>query len=299
MGKIRFFMITTGFVLFFALLVPTAQAEASDTYQVGTNVLNVRSAPSHSADVVGYLGNGDRVNVFQERHGWAQTYYDGQVVWVASQYLFPAEGNNTAVSGVSSAGNESSDETQAVNESSAALNGYTIVLDPGHGGADPGAIGIRGTLEKSQTMKTADNVAQGLREAGANVVLTRSSDSYVSLEERVNTSNTHATDAFISLHYNAFPLEGVNGFSTYYDTNGNNRALADDIQSGLEQHMDLNSRGLMQNDFHVLQENNALSALVELGFITNPYDLSVIQTADHQRNVADGIVDGVTDYFND
>src|SRR5699024_6386736 len=184
-------------------------------------------------------------------------------------------------------------------DSSGTLNGYNIILDPGHGGKDPGAIGIRGTLEKNHAINTAHSVAEGLREAGATVIMTRSSDTYVTLEDRISLSNEYATDAFISLHYNALPLESVNGFSTYYHTHGNRRLLADSIQSGLEQHMALNSRGLMQNDYHVLRKNSDLAVLVELGFITNPYDLSVIQTAEHQRSVADGIVEGVMTYFND
>ncbi|HLS09445.1 N-acetylmuramoyl-L-alanine amidase, partial [Lentibacillus sp.] len=245
--------------------------------------------------VVGHLMSGDQAVVFQEKHGWAQTYYDGQVAWVAAHYLYPAE-NNTAVHVISSGGDHNT-ETQPA-KPTGTLNGYTIVLDPGHGGKDPGAIGLRGTLEKSHTMNTVYSVAEGLRNAGATVILTRSNDTYVSLEDRVSLSHDYATDAFISLHYNAFPLEAVNGFSTYYYTNGNDRSLAATIQSGLEQNMALNSRGLMQEGYHVLRENSDLAVLVELGFITNPYDLSVIQTAEHQRNVADGIVEGVMTYFN-
>ncbi|HLS09644.1 SH3 domain-containing protein, partial [Lentibacillus sp.] len=96
MGKLRLFMTATTFILLFAALAPTVQADDGRTYKVGTNVLNVRSAPSHSANVVGHLMSGDQAVVFQEKHGWAQTYYDGQVAWVAAHYLYPAE-NNTAV----------------------------------------------------------------------------------------------------------------------------------------------------------------------------------------------------------
>lgn len=298
MGKIRIIITAIGFILFFAMLTPTVLADDGDTYEVGTDILNVRTAPSHSADIVGHLTNGDQVVVFQKEHGWAQTYYDGQVVWVAAHYLFQT-GSDEAVTTVSNTGSETSSETtEPAGTSSGTLNGYNIILDPGHGGNDPGAIGINGTLEKSHTLSTAERVAQGLREAGATVLMTRADDKYVSLEERVRISNSYATDAFISLHYNAFPLEGVNGFSTYYASSGNERALASSIQSGLEGNMALNSRGLMQNGFHVMQNNSDLSVLVELGFITSPYDLSVIRTADHKANAADGIVEGVLNYFH-
>ncbi|WP_167751374.1 N-acetylmuramoyl-L-alanine amidase [Lentibacillus salicampi] len=298
MGKIRLLISAIVFILTLIVFSSNVLANDGDTYKVGTDVLNVRSSPSHSADVVGHLAGGDQAVVFQEKNGWAQTYYNGQIAWVASQYLYSVD-RDAAVQNSSSAGNDHAVETESVStEGSGTLDGITIVLDPGHGGKDPGAIGLRGTMEKSHTLSTADRVAQGLLEAGANVMLTRSDDTYVSLENRVNHSNVHATDAFISLHYNAFPLEAVNGFSTYYYTDGNDYQLAGDIQTGLEQHMDLNSRGLMKNGYHVLRKNSDLSVLVELGFITNPYDLSVIQTAQHKANVADGIVAGLVSYFN-
>ncbi|SFA96245.1 N-acetylmuramoyl-L-alanine amidase [Lentibacillus halodurans] len=296
MGRIRLLIAAAGFLLFFLMFIPFVQAEDQQTYEVGTDVLNVRSAPSQSADVVGYLGNGDHVVVFQEKYGWVQTYFDGQAVWVASQYLFPVEHDIAVRSKVSS--DESLVETDTASDHSTALSGLNIVLDPGHGGKDPGAIGIGGVLEKKLTINASDRVAQQLREAGANVIQTRSDDTFISLEDRVQISKANETDAFISLHYNAFPLDGVNGFSTFYDAY-DDRALADDIQSGLEQHMALNSRGLMQKEYHVLRENRDASVLVELGFITNPYDMSIIETAEHQDHVAQGITEGIAAYFND
>ncbi|SFD66239.1 N-acetylmuramoyl-L-alanine amidase [Lentibacillus persicus] len=298
MGTMRTFITAIGFILFFTIFTPTVMANDGDTYQVGTDGLNVRTAPSNSAAVVGQLNSGDQVVVFQKEHGWAQTYYDGQVVWVAAHYLYQS-GGGEAVTTTSQAGSESSSQSpEPASTASGTLNGYNIILDPGHGGNDPGAIGLGGTLEKNFTLKTAETVAQKLRDAGATVLMTRSDDKYVSLAKRVDISRSYATDAFISLHYNAYPLEGVNGFSTYYHTNGDDRELAASIQSGLKGNMALNSRGLMQNGYHVLRNNSDLAVLAELGFITNPYDLSVIQTSEHRQNVADGIAEGVLNYFN-
>lgn len=297
MGKIRFSIAAVTFLLFLTVFIPTVQANDGDTYDVSTDVLHVRSAPSQSADVVGYLGSDDQVVVFQEKYGWAQTYYNGQAAWVASQYLLPAE-DDTVSGAADSSESERAVDAHTANNPSSALSGYNIVLDPGHGGKDPGAMGIDGVLEKDLTMTTAESVVKKLRDAGANVILTRSDDSYVSLENRVSISHSHNTDAFISLHYNAYPLEEVNGFNTYYDSNGDEKEMAEEIQSALEENLELNSRGFMQNGYHVLNENSDLSVLVELGFMTNPYDLSIIQTDDHKANVADGIVEGVTEYFN-
>jgi len=297
-GKARITLISAGFLLLLSLMfMPNALANDGQIYGVGADNLNVRTAPSRSADVLGQLSTGDQAVVFQKKHGWAQTYYDGQVAWVAAHFLYPME-DGAAASSPSADSEANTAETQQSTEPSGTLNGYNIVLDPGHGGKDPGAIGYGDTVEKTHTMNTAFSVAEELRKAGATVIMTRSNDTYVSLEDRVNLSSAYATDAFISLHYNAFPFQGINGFSTYYYTNGNDRELAGDIQSGLEQHMTLNSRGLMQNNYHVMRENSDLAVLVELGFITNPHDLSVIRTTDHQANVGEGIAAGLMNYFN-
>ncbi|GGJ82427.1 hypothetical protein GCM10007063_01150 [Lentibacillus kapialis] len=298
MGKTRISFTFAGLLLLsFFMFTPNVLANEGQIYGVGADNLNVRSAPSHSANVIGQLSSSDQAVVFQEKHGWAQTYYDGQVAWVAAHFLYPME-NEAATDDASAEKAANTTESQQSAEPSGTLNGYNIVLDPGHGGNDPGAIGYGNTFEKTHTMNMAHSVAEGLRKAGAKVIMTRSSDTYVSLEDRVNMSSAYATDAFISLHYNAFPFQGVNGFSTHYYTNGNDRELAGEIQSGLEQHMTLNSRGIKQDGYHVLRENSDLAVLVELGFITNPHDLSVIRTAGHQTNVADGIVEGVRNYFN-
>ncbi|MFD1039081.1 N-acetylmuramoyl-L-alanine amidase [Virgibacillus byunsanensis] len=178
------------------------------------------------------------------------------------------------------------------------LEGYNIVLDPGHGGKDPGAIGLGGVHEKDFIMPTTYKVAQHLRDAGATVILTRTADYFVPLGERIRISNSYNTDAFISLHYNTFPTYTVNGISTFYYTNGNDRKLAHEIQSSLAANVPLKNRGIMQGDYRVLRKNSDLAVLLELGFITNPDDLSTVQTLEFQNGVAEGIVEGLRSYFS-
>lgn len=374
----RYLTVGITFLLLFFILIPTGHAQ-NKTYEVGASSLNVRSAPSYDADIIGQLGKGDKVVVFQETFGWVQTYYDGQVAWVASQFLFPAGHVSTSddsrsseetvtangetitvtasevrirtgpgiaysISGHTSNGNtynlikttnkwnkvvlndgstgwiaawltdtssteqaadsnhdpNNQKDNQAHTGNSAAnssLEGYNIVLDPGHGGKDPGAIGIGGVYEKNVIMNTVNNVAQKLRDAGATVVLTRDSDYFVTLENRVELSGNYNTHAFISLHYNAYPIMAISGISTHFYAGENNRALAREIQSALRRNVSLQSRGIMQSNYHVLRENSDPAVLVELGFITNPYDLTTAQTAAYQNNVANGIVEGLMNYF--
>ncbi|MFD2761628.1 N-acetylmuramoyl-L-alanine amidase [Lentibacillus juripiscarius] len=364
-------------VLLFFAFIPAVHADSGKTYEVGANNLNVRSSPSHSAQVIGQLDNGDRVVVFQEAFGWVQTYFGGQEAWVASPFLYPADaqtsnrsaapvssasleeitvtatevrirtgpgtnheiidhtstgdtyslvqtannwnkivlddgstgwiaggmtdynsGNNTTETNMDSSSSNDS-QPHNTNAANGSLSGYNIVLDPGHGGKDPGAVGIGGVFEKDIIMNTVDNVVQKLRAAGATVILTRDSDYFLTLEERVRLNNANNTHAFISLHYNANPIMGINGVSTHFYAGGKDRRLATAIQSALGQNISLYSRSIIQSDYHVLRENSDPSVLVELGFITNPGDLATTRTNAYQNNVADGIVQGLVNYFNE
>ncbi|SEP68840.1 N-acetylmuramoyl-L-alanine amidase [Virgibacillus subterraneus] len=349
------------FLLLLLVFIPSVHADSGQTYEVGTDSLNVRSAPAHSAEVIGQLNDGDRVVVFDKAFGWVQTYYNGQEAWVASDYLFAANGVTSVnqkeitviadevrlrtgpgtqhkILGYASSGDTytmvktsnkwnkimlndgsiawiaswltnangsnhpaetSENHNHAKKQSSGSLAGYNIVLDPGHGGKDPGAIGIGGTFEKGIIMDTADNVAKQLRDAGATVILTREDDYFIPLEERVRISNAYNTHAFISLHYNAYPSLAINGVSTYFHSGGDDRVLAGEVQSAIAQKVPLKNRGVMQKGYHVLRENNDLSVLIELGFITNPYDLDTVRTAEYHNNVAAGVVEGLKNYFNE
>lgn len=277
-------------------IIPTVYADNGETYEVGveTSNLNVRSSPSLDAPIIGKLQSGDQVRVLQESFGWAQTYYDGKVAWVAKHYLFKLE-NKAFIS----KGSEQNIKTDNVlkHQRKQSLEGYNIVVDPGHGGADPGAVGIHGNLEKNIVMGAVEEIVSILQESGANVILTRNSDYFVSLPNRVHISNSYNTHAFISLHFNAYPIMDINGVETHYYSGTENYALASALQSSLEQNTPLASRGIKQSDFYVLRENNAPSALLELGFITNPSDLATIKTKEYQNNIAKSIVDGLNLYL--
>lgn len=100
-----------------------------------------------------------------------------------------------------------------------------IVLDPGHGGRDPGAIGLRGVAEKDIVLSIAKKLARKLeREMGVQVVLTRRNDSFVPLEDRTAIANAENADLFISLHTNASPNRQVRGIETYYLDNTTDEA---------------------------------------------------------------------------
>ncbi|RDW22377.1 N-acetylmuramoyl-L-alanine amidase [Oceanobacillus arenosus] len=374
MRFLRNFSFSIGFLLFLLLLIPTTgHAQEGQTYEVSSAVLNVRSEPSNNAEILGLLSKGNNVMVFQEKYGWVQTYYGGQVGWIAKHHLIPTTNNqpandnvattttqtlesvtitangvnirtgpDTSYSSIGSTyagdtyhlvategdwhqvslangskgwvaswltdkatttGNTTQstpvhtvDDDSTVN-TGGSLAGYNIVIDPGHGGNDPGAIGLGGVYEKDLVSSTSDIVVQQLRDAGADVIVTRLGDYYISLDERAQISNSYNTDAFISLHYNAFPILGVQGVSTYYSSDTDHQ-LAQSVHSSLVSNVNLNNRGIIQEHYKVLRSTYAPSILMELGFITNPYDLSMIQTSDYQYKVAQAITNGLINYFN-
>ncbi len=177
MGKIRLLFATVGVVLVMAIFSPSVHAGEGQTREIGVDTLNVRSGPAQSAPIIGRLEAGDQVVVFQESFGWAQTYYGGQEAWVASHYLIPDENTKTSAE-VASSKEDSVKVTKAARESSGKLEGYTIVLDPGHGGKDPGAIADTSVREKNLTMNAAVSAAKALSKAGADVTLTRPDDTF-------------------------------------------------------------------------------------------------------------------------
>lgn len=266
----------------------TQTKEKPETVQedivVTENNVRIRIGPGTDHSIIGTANTGDAFSLVETANEWHKiSIDDGSAGWIAAWLTnSPTKKQNT----------------QTSTQSTGSLNGHTIVIDPGHGGKDPGAIGFNGVSEKSLTISTAKKVAGNLRQAGANVQLTRTDDYYISLEERVQISNTSRTSAFISLHYNAFPIPTVQGIGTYYYTDGKDRNLAQDIQTALAKNVSLKDRGVLRGDYHVLRENSDLAVLVELGFVTNPSDLSKIQTLTYQSNVANAITQGFSNYFN-
>ncbi|WP_377559040.1 N-acetylmuramoyl-L-alanine amidase [Ornithinibacillus salinisoli] len=178
------------------------------------------------------------------------------------------------------------------------LQDYHIVIDPGHGGNDSGATS-KGLLEKTLTLATAEKVAEHLEHAGANVQLTREEDKYISLDERIYTSNSQDTDAYISLHFDSYNDTSVNGVNTYYYHENTSLDLAKVIHSKLIKSTDMNDRGIRKTGFLVLRENDNPAVLLELGFMTNPENLEIIQTENYQNKVAEAITDGLIEYFDE
>ncbi|MEH6944254.1 SH3 domain-containing protein [Bacillus sp. JJ722] len=253
--------------------------QVSDENVVLRSNANLRTGPStqHAAVVLGQAGS--TYKLISKSGDWLQVQLpNGSTAWVASWLT-------TNTSGQQSSTNHSS-----------GIQGKTIVLDAGHGGRDPGKIGST-YLEKNLTLATVMQTASMLQAAGANVVFTRSEDTYLALDERVRVSHTANADAFISFHYNS-ALETSSGIMSFYYSPSKDLTLANSVQNELVKSTNLHDAGVHFGDFHVSRENNKPAILVELGFLSNPTEEGIVSTESYRQKVARGIVQGVTNYFN-
>ncbi|GGF26526.1 hypothetical protein GCM10010954_26960 [Halobacillus andaensis] len=262
-------MVVAGTLILLSVMPSAASADTKD-YQVDATSLHVRSAPDIDSAIIGALEDGATVTVYEERSNWSRIEYNGYTGWVSSDFLVA---------------------------SNSPLEGVHITLDPGHGGSDPGAIGVDNSYEKNVNLSTAQRTYDELSEAGAKVTMTRSGDQYLTLDERVDISHSYETDAFISLHYNSSIYSSAKGISSYYYDSGKDLPWARSLQDQLANHTDRQNDGIYNQDFRVVKDNNAPAVLLELGFLSNPEEAALVQTESYQSQVANAITQGTIDYF--
>ena len=177
------------------------------------------------------------------------------------------------------------------------LKNKKIVIDPGHGGRDNGTTGASGTIEKTVTLKTAKLLYDKLKAAGANVILTRNTDTYIPLSSRVYTAQYHNADAFISIHYDSIADRSVRGMTTYY-YHTYQKDLAADVHSSVASNSSLKNRDYRFGDYYVLRENNKNAILLELGYLSNPAEEMIVTSGQYQEMVTTGIYQGLAKHFN-
>ena len=172
-----------------------------------------------------------------------------------------------------------------------------IVIDPGHGGDDPGAVvTFSEKHEADHTLTTALLLKKELENLGATVILTRESDKTVSLENRAQLSNREKANAFISLHFDSGPNSNASGTTGYYFTSTSEN-LAQTVNKYIARNLTLKSQGTKFQNFLVLRENKQPSILLELGYLNNPDDNKLIESTEYQENIAKSIVSALKEYF--
>lgn len=201
--------------------------------------------------------------------------------------------------GVGAAGNNgSSFDWSSINNLPNASNGrIVVVLDPGHGGRDPGAVGIGGLSEIDIVDPVSNRVAALLRDSGVEAVLTRTSNYELDLDPRVDLANRVRANLFVSIHANAISMSrpDVNGIETYYFQSGN--YLAETIHESLLDATGSNDRGVRTARFYVLRYTDMPAVLLELGFVTGDQDAPRLRDPDYQETLARGITRGILEYI--
>ena len=239
------------------------------------NGTNLRTGPSTDYAVVARIDAGQKLTTISAENGWYKVTYNGQPAFVSSTVVKSA--NATSGRG-------------------GAFSGLTIVVDAGHGGNDGGTVGTRNTLEKKLNLEVATKLASKLRANGANVVLTRDSDTYVSLPTRVSISHQYAADAVISIHHDAHTDRSVRGFTTYY-SNDFQKPLAQAVNRGLQQQLQLTNRGTQYGNYYITRENSRHAILIELGYLSNSTEEQILRSSQFQEQAAYGIYVGLLNYF--
>ena len=213
-----------------------------------------------------------------------------------------------------------------------------IVIDPGHGGRDPGAIGCSGLKEKDINLDISKRLKKILEDEGIKVIMTRNRDTLVSLKKRVDIANRSGADLFISIHTNANRSKRLRGFEIYYlakqsddirraqitakrniskfsnmsmdktsedlrvilwdmiytENQAESIRLAKDIFLVVSKEFSLNNRGLKSANFYVLKYTQIPSILIEVGYISNPYEEKKLKDFHYRQNIVEALAKGIT-----
>ncbi|RBP91531.1 N-acetylmuramoyl-L-alanine amidase [Cytobacillus firmus] len=249
----------------------TYEAKSVGNRIVTATSLNVRSGPGTQYATIGSYKQGTTIAIYQTIGDWVYSSYGSLKGYVHRDYLaIPS-------------------------------NKKIIAIDPGHGGSDPGAVGF-GLKEKDVTLSVSLKLKKLLEQKGVQVVMTRTTDTYVSLDKRVEIGVNGNADTFVSIHANASVYDSANGTETYYSTAGtrseSSKQLATFIQNRLYKAIGTNNRGVKNADFRVIYTNPLPATLVELGFITNKTDSAKLASDTYRNKMAEAIALGIVDYYN-
>lgn len=272
---------------------PTALASSDSEgkqIRIGMGPTNLRQGPGTDTPIVTTVSDVSEYSVIEETEDWyGIRLTDGTLAYVASWLAEIVESNDSST--VQAA------EVVPQAQYASSLAEATIVIDAGHGGHDPGAVAKTGFTESEVALSTSLRLAEILERSGANVILTRSDDSFVTLNDRVYYAHRARADAFISIHYDALEIPNtMSGTTTYYYSESE-RDLADIINTKLTQQGPLKNNGVRHGNYSVLRNNAQPSILLELGYLDNDHDITIVNTPGYQQTIAEAIHQGLGEYF--
>lgn len=264
-----------------------ASASFSNKLWTNTGNLNIRSGPNTAFASKGTLNANVQVAGAHTIGGWTYVKAGTKTGFVSTYYLRTIE--------------NSSQNNSVVESADSRLSGQMIIIDPGHGGTDPGASGF-GYSEKTVTLAVGLKVNSLFKNTPFKIAMTRSKDTYPTLTQRTNFAKNQGGDVFVSIHANSGPAT-ASGTETYYYSAATNpyvedsKLLASKIQARMLTAWKLNDRKVKVGSLHVLRENNMPAALAELGFITNKGDNDKLRSDYWQTAASKAIYLGILDYY--
>jgi len=188
------------------------------------------------------------------------------------------------------------------------LQGRVIVVDPGHGGSDPGTIGYGHSTEAENVLAIAWDLKGMLEDAGATVIMTRQSNvnpaegtPYANqtngqLAARTAIANYNNAEIFVSIHNDWNGNSNISGTTSYY-YHAHDWLLADSVQKHLVSHVGSRDIGVKRGNFYVLRNTSMPSVLVEVGFLSNQRESQLLSQAWYRTAAAKGIFYGIVDYY--
>lgn len=259
--------------------------------------LNVRKIPNVIAPSLGKIGKGFTAEILRTAsNGWVEIQFSAsERGWVSS---------NTNLSIVTKS-------VEKVSEIAHTLNGLSFVIDAGHGGSDPGAGGrdLNGKFitEASLALKTAQVMKEAIEKLGGQVYMTRESDVHLSANKntdlglRAKFASTKNANAFISVHYNSASVSTASGYETLYYTS-TSKEFANTIHENVidaiqEEYTSYKDRKLKFQNVMVLRENTVFATLIELGFMSSPTELTLMNSNKFRGVVSEGVVNGLLEYY--
>ena len=255
-----------------------ATNETPTVKKITTTNVNFRKGPGTNYDIISTISANTVVDVISVSGSWAKVKYNGQEGYLHTDYLATYTGESSGSGLPSSKPNYSR---------------VKVVIDPGHGGHDPGAVAF-GRNEKDIALTISKKINANLKTLGFQTVMTRSTDVYVALSERYNIANRNNADIFVSIHLNSASSSSAKGIETLYK---NTKALASDIQTEMISATGATNRGLKyRSDLAVLNGTKMPASLVETGFISNPTESSSLATTSYQDKLAVSIAKGIAKY---
>ena len=190
-------------------------------------------------------------------------------------------------------------------EKKAKKDQVVIVVDPGHGGEDPGKVGINDVLEKDLNLQIAKKVKKLLEEAGIKIVMTRTNDKVPDakkedLNQRVLLINETKPKLALCIHQNSYPDAKIKGAQVFYHTiTPEAEDVASIVQEQLRTVDPTNTRQIKENDTYFMLKNTQVpTIIVECGFLTNPDEAAKLTQEDYQDKLAQAICEGVVKWLN-